>query len=60
MSEINKEVYDKLTPQKKILVDTVLSNLNEFDDLWQKGWSISGAPNRALQARSIEARTISI
>ncbi len=52
MSEgINKEVYEKLTPQKKILVDTVLSNLDEFDGLWKKGWAMSGAPESGITGK---------
>ncbi len=52
MSEgINKEVYEKLTPQKKILVDTVLSNLDEFDGLWKKGWRMNGAPESGITGK---------
>ncbi len=38
------DVYEKLTPERKMLVDMVLKNLEEGTGLWQRGWKMSGAP----------------
>lgn len=44
MSATTNSVYDKLTPQRKQLVDEVIKNLENGDGLWQQGWHISGIP----------------
>lgn len=34
----NNDIYDKLTPQRKMLIDKVLANLESVNSLWQQGW----------------------
>ncbi len=52
MSEKDKKsVYDKLTPQRKRLVDSILSNLENDKSLWRQGWRISGAPVSAITGK---------
>lgn len=36
--------YEKLTPQRKVLVDLILHNLENGTGLWKKGWKASGLP----------------
>ena len=48
---INNEIYDKLTPQRKQLVDAVLKNLNNYGALWQQGWISAGAPVSAITGK---------
>lgn len=36
--------YEKLTPQRKALVDMVMKNLENGTGLWQQGWKPSGVP----------------
>ena len=38
------EVYEKLTPQRKALVDMVLQNLENGTGIWQQGWIGLGVP----------------
>lgn len=42
-NEEKKSAYDKLTPQRKLLVDAILKNLEEGKSLWKRGWIVSGA-----------------
>ena len=52
MSDVIKnEIYDKLTPQRKQLVDAVLKNLNNYGALWQQGWISVGAPVSAITGK---------
>ncbi len=44
MSENKSEIYDKLTPTRKALVDMVLENLEKGTGLWKQGWKMSGVP----------------
>ena len=46
MSETKEQnsAYDKLTPERKQLVDMILSNLEKGAGLWKQGWRTSGAP----------------
>lgn len=46
MSETKTQnsAYDKLTPERKQLVDMILENLEKGTGLWQQGWRSSGAP----------------
>lgn len=46
-----KSVYDKLTPQRKRLVDTIMSNLENNKSLWRQGWRVSGAPVSAITGK---------
>lgn len=52
MSENDKKsLYDKLTPQRKQLVDEVLKNLENGAGFWKQGWKISGAPVSAITGK---------
>lgn len=44
-------LYDKLTPQRKQLVDEILKNLESGTGLWRQGWRISGAPVSAITGK---------
>ena len=43
--------YDRLTPQRKQLVDAVLKNLENGVGLWKQGWSGGGAPVSAITGK---------
>lgn len=52
MSDKDKNsVYDKLTPQRKRLVDTIIANLENNHSLWRQGWRTSGAPVSAITGK---------
>lgn len=46
-----KSVYDKLTPQRKQLVDSIIANLENNHSLWRRGWKVSGAPVSAITGK---------
>lgn len=46
-----KSVYEKLTPQRKQLVDTIIANLESNHSLWQQGWAVTGAPVSAISGK---------
>ena len=48
--ERNK-AYDKLTPQRKQIVDEVIKNLESGVGLWQPGWSMPGVPESAITGK---------
>lgn len=45
------ELYDKLTPQRKMLVDMILQNLDNGAGLWKQGWRTGGAPENAVTGK---------
>ena len=49
--ELKTSAYDKLTPQRKLLVDAVLSNLEKGTGLWEQGWAGGGAPVSAITGK---------
>lgn len=49
--ELKTSAYDKLTPQRKQLVDAVLSNLEKGTGLWEQGWSGGSAPVSAITGK---------
>ena len=52
MSEsTGKTIYDKLTPQRKQLVDEILKNLENGLGLWQQGWQLTGVPISAITGK---------
>ena len=48
--ERNK-AYDKLTPQRKQIVDEVIKNLESGVGLWQPGWSMPSVPESAITGK---------
>lgn len=52
MSDIRKTTYEKLTPQRKILVDQVLNNLEKGTGLWHQGWRNTGVPVSAITGKA--------
>lgn len=44
-------VYDKLTPQRKMLVDMILQNLESGAGIWKQGWRSGGAPENAVTGK---------
>ncbi len=46
-----KTIYDKLTPQRKRLFDTIMSNLENNHSLWRQGWRVTGAPVSAISGK---------
>lgn len=51
MSENKSAAYDKLTPQRKQLVDRVLENLEKENLLWSQDWVSTGAPESAITGK---------
>ena len=54
MSLSNEEknaAYEKLTPQRKQLVDKVMENLEKGNFFWTQGWVSSGAPESAITGK---------
>lgn len=43
--------YDKLTPQRKALVDMVLKNLENGKGFWEQGWADMGVPISAATGK---------
>ena len=46
-----QNVYDKLTPQRKMLVDMIQQNLENGAGLWKKGWRSGGMPENAVTGK---------
>lgn len=44
-------VYDKLTPQRKMLVDMIQQNLESGAGLWKQGWCSGGVPENAITGK---------
>lgn len=51
MSDTEKSIYDKLTPERKQLVDEILNNLKNSSSLWRQGWRVTGAPVSAISGK---------
>ena len=51
---MNKErrVYEKLTPQRKLLYNAVMRNLESDNLEWLQGWKVNGAPISATSGKS--------
>lgn len=47
----NNNLYDKLTPQRKLIVDEVLKNLEEGTGLWNAGWNMPRVPESAISKK---------
>lgn len=50
-NETKSGAYEKLTPQRKQLVDQVLANLDKGKLLWTQGWVAAGAPESAVTGK---------
>ena len=50
-NETKSNAYEKLTPQRKQLVDQVLANLEKGNLLWTQGWVAAGAPESAVTGK---------
>lgn len=46
-----KSSYEKLTPQRRKLMDQVMRNLESGAGLWKQGWRSSGAPVSAITGK---------
>ena len=46
----DNKIYNKLTPERKRLVDMVLVNLESGAGLWKQGW-VGGAPISAITGK---------
>ncbi len=51
MSENKNSAYEKLTPQRKQLIDKVLENLEKENLLWNQDWVSSGASESAITGK---------
>ena len=52
MNDENTAAYERLTPQRKLLMDAVLKNLDSGVGLWKQGWAGGGAPVSAITGKS--------
>lgn len=43
--------YERLTPQRKALIDMVLKNLENGKEIWEQGWAGSGIPESAATGK---------
>ena len=50
-NETKSSAYEKLTPQRKQLVDQVLAKLEKGNLLWTQGWVAAGAPESAVTGK---------
>ena len=50
-NETKSSAYEKLTPQRKQLVDQVLANLEKCNLFWTQGWVAAGAPESAVTGK---------
>ena len=50
-NEERNSAYEKLTPQRKQLVDKVMENLEKVNLFWSQGWVSSGAPESAVTGK---------
>ena len=51
MNEEKTAAYERLTPQRKQLVDAVLKNLENGTGLWEQGWAGGDAPVSAITGK---------
>ena len=50
-NETKSSAYEKLTPQRKQLVDQVRANLEKGNLFWTQGWVAAGAPESAVTGK---------
>ena len=51
MNDEKNSAYERLTPQRKQLVDAVLKNLDSGVGLWEQGWAGGDAPVSAITCK---------
>ena len=51
MNDEKNSAYERLTPQRKQLVDQVLANLDKGNLFWTQGWVAAGAPESAVTGK---------
>ncbi len=51
MSEIKQMNYEKLTPQRKSLIDEVLANLKKGKLLWKQNWKDNNTPESLISGK---------
>lgn len=44
-------VYERLTPQRKQIVDMILANLENGAGIWKRGWRCAGVPENAITGK---------
>ena len=49
--EVRSKAFEKLTPERKALVERILSNLETGSGLWQQGWANTGVPESAITGK---------
>ena len=48
-------VYERLTPQRKQIVDMILANLENGAGIWKRGWRCAGVPENAITGKDTAA-----
>ena len=48
---VKNNAFEKLTPERKALVERVLENLKNGDGLWQQGWINTGVPASGITGK---------
>ena len=51
MSNDKNSIYEKLTPQRKALVDMVLKNLEDGQLFWKQSWGVFSFPESAISGK---------
>ncbi|MCM1223716.1 MAG: zincin-like metallopeptidase domain-containing protein [Lachnospiraceae bacterium] len=51
MNENKKSAYERLTPQRRKLMDQVMANLESGAGIWKQGWKSGGAPVSAITGK---------
>ena len=49
--EAKSRAFDRLTPERKVLVEQILDNLEKGDGLWKQGWVNTGVPESAITGK---------
>ena len=55
--EAKSKAFDRLTPERKALVEQILDNLEKGDGLWKQGWVNTGVPESAITGKKYHGRT---
>ena len=49
--EAKSKAFERLTPERKALVEQILDNLEKGDGLWKQGWVNTGVPESAITGK---------